>query len=94
MRTVSTRFAERARTEAMATVRMHREDEDMARTGGAPKNQSGVGRHAAAPAAPHVIRACIKGPEGRTIHELSTFEDGETLDAQVIRVWCAPVHRQ
>jgi glyoxylase-like metal-dependent hydrolase (beta-lactamase superfamily II) len=77
-----TGFAERACTEATATVRIHREDESMARTGKAPKNQSGVGRYLLRPEAYRTLFGLMrrKGLKVVPIHELSTFDDGETLD--------------
>ena len=62
-----TGFAERARTDAHAVVRIHREDEAMARTGKGPKNESGVGRYLLRPEAyRHVDRPdAAQGPEGR-----------------------------
>ena len=77
-----TGFAERARNDADAVVRIHREDEDMARTGAAPKNQSGVGRYLLRPEAYRTLFGLMrrKGLKVVPIHELSTFDDGETLD--------------
>ena len=77
-----TGFAERARNDADAVVRIHREDEDMARTGAAPKNESGVGRYLLRPEAYRTLFGLMrrKGLKVVPIHELSTFHDGETLD--------------
>ena len=77
-----TGFAERARTETSATVRIHREDEEIARTGEAPKNQSGVGRYLLRPEAYRTLFGLMRrhGLKVVPIHELSTFDDGETLD--------------
>jgi glyoxylase-like metal-dependent hydrolase (beta-lactamase superfamily II) len=77
-----TGFAERARTDAHAVVRIHREDEDMARTGAAPKNEVGVARYLVRPEAYRTLFGLMrrKGLKVVPIHELVTFEDGETLD--------------
>jgi glyoxylase-like metal-dependent hydrolase (beta-lactamase superfamily II) len=77
-----TGFAERARTEAHATVRIHRADEEMARSGRAPKNQAGVGRYLIRPEAYRTLFGLMrrKGLKVIPIHEVSVFEDGETLD--------------
>jgi glyoxylase-like metal-dependent hydrolase (beta-lactamase superfamily II) len=40
-----TGFAERARSEANATVRIHEADAEVAKTGAVPKNEAGVGRY-------------------------------------------------
>jgi glyoxylase-like metal-dependent hydrolase (beta-lactamase superfamily II) len=77
-----TGFAERARTDTHATVWIHRGDEDVARTGVTPKNQSGFGRYLLRPEAYRTLFG-LKRHEGTKvvpIHELSTFDDGETLD--------------
>jgi hypothetical protein len=44
-RTAHTGFAERARSEANATVRIHEADAEVAKTGAVPKNEAGVGRY-------------------------------------------------
>jgi glyoxylase-like metal-dependent hydrolase (beta-lactamase superfamily II) len=77
-----TGFAERARTDAGAIVRIHRDDEQMARTGAAPKNQSGVARYLLRPEAYRTLFGLMrrKGLKVVPIHELSAFDDGETLD--------------
>lgn len=78
-----TGFAERARTEAHTTVRIHRADEAMARTGEpAAKNQSGTARYLLRPEAYRTLFGLMrrKGLKIVPIHELSTFDDGETLD--------------
>jgi glyoxylase-like metal-dependent hydrolase (beta-lactamase superfamily II) len=77
-----TGFAERARTEAHATVRIHRADEEVARTGKAPKNQAGLGRYLLRPEAYRTLFGLMsrKGLKIIPIHEVSTFDDGETLD--------------
>jgi glyoxylase-like metal-dependent hydrolase (beta-lactamase superfamily II) len=77
-----TGFAERARTQAHATVRIHRADEVVARSGRAPKNQAGVGRYLARPEAYRTLFGLMrrKGLKIVPIHEVSVFDDGETLD--------------
>lgn len=77
-----TGFAERARTETDAMVRIHRADEDLARTGKGPKNQSGVSRYLLRPEAYRTLFGLMRrsGLKVVPIHELSTFDDGETLD--------------
>ncbi|MGZ4146641.1 MAG: MBL fold metallo-hydrolase [Actinomycetota bacterium] len=78
-----TGFAERARTEAHARVRIHRADEAMAATGKpAAKNQSGTTRYLLRPEAYRTLFGLLrrKGLKIVPIHELSTFDDGETLD--------------
>lgn len=77
-----TGFAERARTDADAMVRIHREDEDMARTGVTSKNQAGFGRYFLRPEAYRTLFGLRRhdGTKIVPIHEISTFDDGETLD--------------
>lgn len=77
-----TGFAERARVQAHATVRIHGADEAMARTGRAPKNQAGVSRYLLRPEAYRTLFGLMrrKGLKIVPIHEVSTFDDGETLD--------------
>jgi glyoxylase-like metal-dependent hydrolase (beta-lactamase superfamily II) len=77
-----TGFAERARSEAHATVRIHRADEAVARSGEAPKNQAGVGRYLLRAEAYRTLFSLMrrKGVKIVPIHEVSTFDDGETLD--------------
>ncbi len=92
-----TGFAERARTDAHAVVRIHRDDEDMARTGAAPKNESGVARYLLRPEAYRTLFGLMrrKGLKVVPIHELSTFDDGETLDVPGRpRVVHAPGHTE
>ena len=92
-----TGFAERARTDAHAVVRIHREDEAMARTGKGPKNESGVGRYLLRPEAYRTLFGLMrrKGLKVVPIHELSTFDDGETLDVPGRpRVVHAPGHTE
>jgi glyoxylase-like metal-dependent hydrolase (beta-lactamase superfamily II) len=54
----------------------------MARTGAAPKNESGVARYLLRPEAYRTLFGLIrrKGLKVVPIRELSTFDDGETLD--------------
>jgi len=92
-----TGFAERARTDAHAVVRIHGADEVMARTGAAPKNQSSAARYALRPEAYRTLFGLMrrKGLKVVPIHELVTFEDGETLDVPGRpRVVHAPGHTE
>jgi glyoxylase-like metal-dependent hydrolase (beta-lactamase superfamily II) len=77
-----TGFAERARTEAHATVRIHHADAEVATTGDAPKNEAGVGRYLLRVEAYRTLFGLMRrrGLKIVPIHEVSTFEDGETLD--------------
>ena len=77
-----TGFAERARTDADAVVRIHRADEDMARTGAAPKNESSAARYLLRPEAYRTLFGLMrrKGLKVVPIGELVTFDDGESLD--------------
>jgi glyoxylase-like metal-dependent hydrolase (beta-lactamase superfamily II) len=77
-----TGFAERARTEAHAAVRIHRDDEALARGGEAPKNQAGTTKYLLRPEAYRTLFGLMrrKGLKVVPIHEVSTFVDGETLD--------------
>ena len=77
-----TGFAERARTDADAVVRIHRADEEMARTGTAPKNESSAARYLLRPEAYRTLFGLMrrKGLKVVPIRELVTFDDGETLD--------------
>jgi glyoxylase-like metal-dependent hydrolase (beta-lactamase superfamily II) len=77
-----TGFAERARTEAHATIRIHRADEAMARGGTPPKNQAGTTKYLLRPEAYRTLFGLMrrKGLRIVPIRELSTFGDGETLD--------------
>lgn len=77
-----TGFAERARTDARAVVRIHRADEDMARTGAAPKNESSAARYLLRAEAYRTLFGLMrrKGLKVVPIQELAVFEDGETLD--------------
>jgi glyoxylase-like metal-dependent hydrolase (beta-lactamase superfamily II) len=77
-----TGFAERARSEARATVRIHEADAVIAKTGAAPKNEAGVGRYLLRVEAYRTLFGLMRrrGLKIVPIHEVSTFEDGETLD--------------
>ncbi len=77
-----TGFAERARTQANATVRPHRADEAVARSGKVAKNEAGVGRYLVRIEAYRTLFGLMrrKGLKIVPIHEVSTFDDGETLD--------------
>jgi glyoxylase-like metal-dependent hydrolase (beta-lactamase superfamily II) len=77
-----TGFAERARTEAHATVRIHREDAEGARTGRTPKNESGVSRYLLRPEAYRTLVGLMRRKALKVvpIAEVSVFDDGETID--------------
>jgi glyoxylase-like metal-dependent hydrolase (beta-lactamase superfamily II) len=77
-----TGFAERARSEAHATVRIHEADAGVARSGAAPKNQAGVGRYLLRVEAYRTLFGLMRrrGLKIVPIHEVSAFADGETLD--------------
>ncbi len=78
-----TGFAERARTEAHAIVRIHREDETMARTGAMPyENEASTTKYLLRAEAYRTLFGLMrrKGLKIVPIHEVSVFHDGETLD--------------
>ena len=77
-----TGFAERARTQAHATVRIHRADEPAARGGHVPRNQAGVSKYLLRPEAYRTLFGLMrrKGLKIVPIHEVAAFDDGETLD--------------
>ena len=77
-----TGFAERARTQVEAAVWIHGADADAARTGATPKNEAGVGKYLLRPEAYRTLFGLMrrKGLKIVPIHEVSTFEDGETID--------------
>lgn len=90
-----TGFAERARTEARASVRIHRDDAEGARTGKTPKNQAGVGRYLLRPEAYATLVGLMrrKGLKVVPVAEVSVFDDGETVDVPGSpRVVHAPGH--
>jgi glyoxylase-like metal-dependent hydrolase (beta-lactamase superfamily II) len=79
-----TGFAERARSEAGATVRVHAEDEALARTGKPRgKNAAGYGRYLLRLEAYRTLLSLLRrgGQKIVPIHEVEMFGDGETLDA-------------
>lgn len=78
-----TGFAERARTEAKTPVWIHRDDERMARTGDAPaKNQAETTKYLLRLEAYRTLFGLMrrKGLKIVPIQDVSTFDDGETLD--------------
>lgn len=77
-----TGFAERARVEAGATVRIHAADVERAMTGRAPKNQAGNARYLFRIEAYRTLIALMRrgGLKVVPIVEVAAFEDGETLD--------------
>jgi glyoxylase-like metal-dependent hydrolase (beta-lactamase superfamily II) len=78
-----TGFAERARTEADATVRIHRADAEMARGGKlAWKNEAGTTKYLLRAEAYRTLFGLMrrKGLKIVPIHEVSAFGDGETID--------------
>jgi len=93
-----TGFAERARSEAGVTVRVHAEDEALARTGKPRgKNAAGYGRYLLRLEAYRTLLSLLRrgGLKIVPIHEVSTFGDGETLDAPGRpRVVHAPGHTE
>jgi glyoxylase-like metal-dependent hydrolase (beta-lactamase superfamily II) len=92
-----TGFAERARTDAAAAIWIHRADAEAARSGTPPKNEAGVGRYLLRPEAYRTLFGLMrrKGLKIVPIHELSTFDDGETLDVPGRpRVVHAPGHTE
>jgi glyoxylase-like metal-dependent hydrolase (beta-lactamase superfamily II) len=90
-------FAERARTEASATVRIHRADAEAARTGAVGKNEAGYGRYLVRLEAYRTLIGLMRrnGLKIVPVHEVSTFEDGETVDVPGRpRVVHAPGHTE
>jgi glyoxylase-like metal-dependent hydrolase (beta-lactamase superfamily II) len=77
-----TGFAERARTDAGAAVWIHGSDAEAARSGTPPKNEAGVSRYLLRPEAYRTLFGLMrrKGLKIVPIHEVSTFDDGETID--------------
>jgi glyoxylase-like metal-dependent hydrolase (beta-lactamase superfamily II) len=77
-----TGFAERARSEAHVTVSVHRDDVEVATTGKARKNQSGVGRYLVRVETYRTLFSLMRRGALKIvpIHEVSVFVDGETLD--------------
>lgn len=93
-----TGFAERARSEAGVTVRVHAEDEALARTGKPRgKNAAGYGRYLLRLEAYRTLLSLLRrgGLKIVPIHEVSTFGDDETLDVPGRpRVVHAPGHTE
>ncbi|HWO71663.1 MAG TPA: MBL fold metallo-hydrolase [Actinomycetota bacterium] len=75
-------FAERARREAGATVRIHRGDADVARGGRPGRNERGIAGYLGRPRFYRTLFSLLRRGAGKIIPvaELSTFEDGEVLD--------------
>jgi glyoxylase-like metal-dependent hydrolase (beta-lactamase superfamily II) len=92
-----TGFAERAREEAHATVRVHEADVEVATTGRARKNQSGVGRYLVRVEAYRTLFSLLRRGALKIvpIGEVSAFGEGETLDVPGSpRVIHAPGHTE
>jgi glyoxylase-like metal-dependent hydrolase (beta-lactamase superfamily II) len=92
-----TGFAERARSEAHASVRIHDADARVATTGKAGKNEAGVGRYLVRIEAYRTLFGLLRrgGLRIVPIHEVATFGDGETLDVPGHpRVVHAPGHTE
>ena len=92
-----TGFAERARSEAGATVRVHADDVERATKGTAPKNEAGYGRYLIRIEAYRTLLGLMrtKGLKIVPIAEVSAFGDGETLDVPGRpRVVHAPGHTE
>lgn len=77
-----TGFAERARSEAGATVRIHRADVDRATKGTTSKNEAGYGRYLLRLEAYRTLIGLTRrgGLKIVPVAEVCAFEDGETLD--------------
>ncbi len=77
-----TGFAERARSETHAAVWIHGADVEVARSGKARKNQSGVGRYLVRVEAYRTLLSLVRRGALKIvpITEVSAFGDGETLD--------------
>jgi glyoxylase-like metal-dependent hydrolase (beta-lactamase superfamily II) len=92
-----TGFAERARSEAGATVRVHALDVERATGGAAPKNEAGYGRYLLRRQAYRTLFVLMrtKGLKIVPIDEVSAFRDGEALDVPgEPRVVYAPGHTE
>lgn len=92
-----TGFAERARSEAGATVRVHAGDVDRATRGATPKNEAGYGRYLLRWEAYRTLFVLMrtKGLKVVPIAEVSAFGDGETLEVPGRpRVVHAPGHTE
>ncbi|MBI4259610.1 MAG: MBL fold metallo-hydrolase [Actinobacteria bacterium] len=77
-----TGFAERARTEGGATVRVHEADAETARTGKVPRNDGRMTAYLLKGRFYRTAFSLLRRGAGRIvpIHEVATFADGETLD--------------
>ncbi|MBV9099933.1 MAG: MBL fold metallo-hydrolase [Candidatus Dormibacteraeota bacterium] len=77
-----TGFAERARTEAGATVRVHPADAEAARSGKSGKAESGVARYLVHPEAYRTLFGLMAGGGLRIVPvaQVSTFAEGEAID--------------
>jgi glyoxylase-like metal-dependent hydrolase (beta-lactamase superfamily II) len=77
-----TGFAERARSEAGASIRIHRDDVEVATTGSARKNQSGVARYLLRVEAYRTLFSLLRRGALKIVPilEVSAFGDGESLD--------------
>lgn len=77
-----TGFAERARSEAGATVRIHAADEGVAKGGKAPKNEASATRYLLKRETYRTLLGLAAGGGLRIVPvaEVSTFSDGEVLD--------------
>lgn len=84
-----TGFAERARTQANATVRIHRADEAVARSGRIPKNQAGTTRYLLRPEAYRTLFGLMRrrGLKIVPIHEVSSFDDARRSTSRAVRAW-------
>ena len=92
-----TGFAERARSEVGAAVRVHAADVERATSGTTPKNEAGYGRYLLRLEAYRTLFGLMRanGLKIVPIAEVSAFEDGETLDVPARpRVLHAPGHTE
>jgi glyoxylase-like metal-dependent hydrolase (beta-lactamase superfamily II) len=77
-----TGFAERARTDAGAAIWVHGADEAVAKGAKPPKNSAGIGRYLLRVEAYRTLVSLTRrgGSKIVPIMEVSTFDDGETID--------------
>jgi glyoxylase-like metal-dependent hydrolase (beta-lactamase superfamily II) len=77
-----TGFAERARTQSGATVRVHGDDAEAARTGKAGKQEGGLSRYLLKAEFYRTVGSLVARGAAKIIPiaEVSTFADGETID--------------
>ncbi len=75
-------FAERARREAGATVRVHRADADVARGGRPGRNERGIAGYLGRPQFYRTLFSLARRGAAKIIPvaEVATFDDGEVLD--------------